>query len=99
MIQIPLQAVPSQALSVNLDGQSCYIAVYQRYTGLYLDLYLDSTLIIAGVICQHLNPIVMEAYRGFSGDLTFYDTQGSSDPDYTGLADRWQFVYLSASEL
>jgi hypothetical protein len=99
---IPLQAVPSQTLSVTLNGQACSINLYWRgldYPHLYCDLYVSNTLIIAGVLCLNGVAIVRSVYLGFTGDLAFFDTQGSSDPEYTGLGDRWQLVYLEPGDV
>lgn len=100
---IPLQAVPNQTVSVNLSGQVCQIDVYQAGAYLYLDLYVNNTLIIGGVICQNLNRIVRDLYLGFSGDLAFVDNMGTSDPVYTGLgADasaHFNLLYITAAEL
>lgn len=104
MQQIPLRAVPSQTLSVQLGTQSCQINVFQRFFGLFIDLYADNTLIVAGVQCENMNRIVRNTYFGFSGDLTFYDQQTDDnglglDPNYEGLGDRYLLVYLTAEEL
>jgi hypothetical protein len=104
MQQIPLQAVPDQVLSVALGGQSTQLKIYQRFYGLFIDVYINNTLIIGGVICENLNRIVRDAYLGFLGDLVFLDTQSpvsgvASDPDYTGLGDRYQLIYLEMSDL
>lgn len=96
---IPLRAVPNQTLTVLLGNQNCRINVYQKFFGLYLDLAIGSTPIVAGVVCENANPIVRYAYLGFVGDLAFIDTQGSADPVYTGLGSRWQLAYLEAADL
>ncbi len=100
---IPTQAVPSQTMAVNLNNQLCRVNVYQRRSGLYLDLYnaatTPPTLIIGGVLCEDRNRIVRSAYLGFDGDLTFYDTQGADDPDYTGLGDRFLLAYLTEGDV
>ena len=98
MKQIPLQAVANQSVSADLGGQNARINIYERSDNLYCDVYVDNTLVIGGVICQNLNRIVRNSYLGFIGDLGFFDTQGVSDPDYTGLASRFVFVYLEASD-
>ena len=95
---VPLQPVPSQELTVALGDQNCQLTVTQRNTGLYMDVEVNNTLIIGGVICENLNRIVRSLYLGFSGDFVFYDTQGSDDPEYTGLGSRYLLVYLSAAE-
>lgn len=96
---IPLQAVPSQSLSVQLNGQACSIAVYQKSTGLYIDLGVNGTALMFGVICENNNRLVRYAYLGFVGDLVFTDSQGSADPDYTGLGSRFNLIYLEPADL
>lgn len=96
---IPLLAVPSQNLEVTLANQTCQIVVYQKSTGLYLDLYVNNSLIIGGVICENLNRIVRSTYLGFVGDLAFIDNEGSADPYFTGLGGRFSLAYLEQSEL
>jgi hypothetical protein len=99
MLIVPLQPTPNQTLTVLLGNQNCRINVYQKFFGLYLDLTIGATPILAGVICQNANRIVRYAYLGFVGDLAFFDTQGSDDPTFTGLGSRWQLVYLEAADL
>ncbi len=96
---IPLQPVPSQLVTVNLNDQNCQIKVFQKSTGLFLDLSINDVPIISGVIGQYRNRIVRDGYLGFLGDLCFNDTQGTSDPDYTGLGDRFQLIYLEPGEV
>lgn len=99
MIVVPLQSVPAQTVSVTLANQVCDIHVYQQTTGLYLDLAVANAPVIGGVIAHDRNRIVRSAYLGFTGDLAFVDTQGSDDPDHTGLADRFLLIYFSPEEL
>lgn len=100
---IPLLTVPAQELTVVLGGQVCQLKVYQKSTGLYMDVSVSNVLLVAGVICQNNNRIVRESYIGFLGDLAFFDTQGDDDPNYLGLgpADdaRWALLYYSPAEL
>ena len=98
---IPLNAVANQTLAILLGGQACQLNIFQKSTGMFMDVYVDGGLtpIITGVVCQNENRIVRSLYLGFIGDFVFKDTQGSDDPVYTGLGDRWQLVYLEASDL
>lgn len=82
---VPLQAVPSQQLQISLGGQSCQIAVYSQNTGLYVDVNVNGVDFSIGVIARNLGPLVPTMYLGFIGNLLFVDTQGTSDPVYTGL--------------
>lgn len=74
-------------------------------TNLYFDLnYTD----VNGNIIQVTNTaiclnekrlLINRQYLGFVGDFMFIDTQGSDDPQYTGLGARWEFVYIEAGDL
>ena len=99
MLAIPLLAVPSQILNVSLANQAVQLAVYQKLSGLYMDVYVNNSLIIGGVICENINRIVRSVYLGFIGDLLFYDNQGSEDPVYTGLGNRFSLIYLETTDL
>lgn len=94
---IPINDKFSQTISVVLSNQSCQINIYQKATGLFCDLYVNSVLIIGGVICENMNVIVRDTYLGFVGDLMFYDTQGKDDPSSPGLGTRFVLLYLEAS--
>jgi hypothetical protein len=98
---IPLTAVPSQSLTVLLNGQTCSINVYQKSTGLYFDLSVQGLTnplsgniqLISAMLCLNGVGLVRQAYLGFIGQLAFIDTQGDSDPDYTGLGSRYILTY------
>ena len=92
---IPLRPVPDQQVSVTLANQPCTLRVVALESGLYLDLYLNSVLLIGGVVCANANRLVRDSYLGFIGDLAFFDTQGQADPQVDGLGSRWLLAYLS----
>lgn len=96
---IPLAAVPNQIEAVPLDEQSVIIQLNQRSTGLYISIFMNGLPIILSVLCENENRIVRNAYLGFPGDFFFTDQQGSEDPDYTGLGDRFQLIYIEAAEI
>lgn len=103
MLGIPLAAIPAQSLNVTLNGQACILKVYQKFWGLFIDVLVNNAVIIQGVLCENNNLIVRSLYLGFVGDLKFIDTQGNSNPDYTGLGpvfgSRFQLRYLFPNEL
>lgn len=99
MLVIPLAATPSQKLNALLASQNCQIKVYQKTTGLYLDLSINDAPVKSGILCLDRVLLIRHAYLGFVGDLCFFDTQGTSDPTYDGLGARYQLVYLEASDL
>jgi hypothetical protein len=107
MMTIPLSPLPSQFFTVGLGDQICQINVYQKNVpafmmtmGVYVDLYVNNSLIIGGVIAENLNRIVRDLYLGFEGDLVFYDTTGQGrDPYYTGLGTDFVLVWIEPGEL
>jgi len=96
---VPLISTPSQLLTITLNSQICQVKVYEKFFGLFVDLYMNNEPVIGGVLGLNANRIVRSAYLGFLGDLTFFDTQGTDDPDYTGLGARFLLLYLTPAEL
>lgn len=96
---IPTIAVPAQNFNVTVGDQNCRIAVYQKTTGIYLDLIVENVPKVQGVLCHDRVLLVRQPYLGFVGDLCFVDTQGSADPAYMGLGTRWILAYLEPSDL
>ena len=98
MQTVPLQPVPSQSTKVGLGGQNCQILVYQKPQGVFVDINAGGVDISVGTIARDAVPLVSREYAGFSGNLLFIDSQGSADPSYDGLGDRFALVYLTAEE-
>lgn len=98
---IPLQAAPSQSVLTTLTGQNCQVNIVQKWTGLFLDLYVDDALLLAGVLGRDRRLMVMNTYLGFLGDFMWLDNQGLTDPSYLGLAPggRYSLIYLAPSEV
>lgn len=98
---VPLTAVPSQSLTVLLNGQNCAINVYQKSTGLFFDLSVQGlsnpltgdTKLVSAMLCLNGVGLVRQAYLGFIGQFVFVDTQGDTDPYYTGLGSRYILTY------
>lgn len=99
MLIVPTIAVPSQTLTALINNQNTGLNIYQKGAYLFMDVLLNNTQVIGGVICQNLNVIIRNAYLGYIGDFAWIDTQGSDDPQYTGLNSRWFLGYFLPSEL
>lgn len=96
MLIIPLVPGKNQTLSVVLANQLCRIDVYGNSEGVFLDLYIDNTIVRSSVLCLNQVQMITEEYLGFDGRLMFQDTQGSSDPEISGIGDRYQLRYLES---
>lgn len=90
---VPLSPVAFQALEVPLSGHVLGVRLQQRSTGLYLSLSLDGVGLIAGLLCQDRTWLVRKSYFGLPGDLVFVDTQGTDDPQWSGLGTRFVLLY------
>lgn len=95
---VPLSPIPSQVVNVVLGNQACTLKVYQKLTGVYLELYINGILIVGAIICEDRNRLVRSIYFGFIGDLCFMDNQGITDPEYTGFGDRYSLMYLETTD-
>jgi hypothetical protein len=98
MMIVPLAAIPNQSFGTNLNNQSCTLQIAQKTTGMFINVLLNNVLVIGGVLCLDRTWIVRDTYLGFSGDLFFADTQGTTDPDYTGLGSRYLLIYAAPGE-
>lgn len=95
MLRVPLIAVPAQSLVINLGGQQCEITIAEKYPGgVFLSLRVNSVQVLTSMICRDRVSLVRFPYRGFNGTLAFVDTQGTSDPTYTGFGSRYQLAYV-----
>lgn len=94
-LRIPLLATPSQRLTITLGKQRCQIEVTQKYTGgVFLTLTVDGVNVANSTLCRDRVAVVRQLSRPLVGKLAFVDTQGTSDPDYTGFGTRFQLVYI-----
>ena len=85
--QIPLQQVPNQTLTVDLaDGFTYDVELRTLLGNLYLSVKKSGVYLVQNIICQDRNPI---------GRFVFADLDGTSDPSYSELNDRYVlgFVY------
>ena len=96
---VPLRAVPNQTAIFIIGEQNlqCQLNVYQKAIGMFLDLYVEESNVLAGVLCRNLTPLVINSYFGFPGDLMFVDNlKLNADPIYTGLGSRWFLIYMNS---
>lgn len=93
MQTISLDKIKYQSLEVKLWGQQTTITLSQKDVGLFLSLSVGDKVIVSNILCLNNNLMIRYKYLGFTGDLFFDDTQGSDNPDYTGLGDRFLLYY------
>lgn len=100
---IPTRALAKQTLNTIVNNQSTTLNIYALGQAadapIFMDILLNNTLVIGGIICRNMTVIVRDLYLGYSGDFAWADTQGTDDPQYGGLGSRWQLWYWYPSEL
>lgn len=90
---IPLSAIPSQQSQLVISGQQTQFWLRQLATGLYIDLTVNGALMLAGCLCVDRVDLLRGRIPALTGLLYFRDAQGRKNPDYTGLKNRFQFIY------
>lgn len=90
---IPLSQIPNQTFNINLNGQECEFKFITRGVFMYMDLTVDGEVIINGQICLNNVDLIQYKHLKFNGRLFFTDTQGSLDPLYYGLNERWLLIF------
>lgn len=90
---IDLAATASQTVTTTLSGKTVRLWVRQLSTGLYVDIWVEETPFLMGILCLAGTPLIRNPASVLPVELVFLDTQGSEDPDYTGLGTRWVLAY------
>ena len=90
---IPISQEPNQTFNIDLNGQRCVFEFITRGMSLFMNFTLNDRKVIDGMICLNNVDLVQYKEFGFNGKLYFTDTQGSLDPIYYGLNDRWLLIY------
>ena len=99
MLFLPVKNIPNQRFSAVLDNQNCTLEIFQRFDRLYLNLFVDDTAVVLGVICHNNLGITAVDTLAFRGMLYFTDVQGNSDPQYEGLGTRYCLVFVPEGEI
>lgn len=94
--EIPLKAIPNQALNCVVAGQRLEITLHTRLDSrLYISVIADGRPIVYNRICQNMTPLVDVNYLPLKGVLFFMDTQGGEDPICKELGKRYRLLWGS----
>ena len=85
ILEIPLQQVPNQTLSVTINNDSYDLELNTRLDQLYMSIIKNNTPVVYNRICQNRN----EIKEGF----VFVDMDASDDPTYSQFNDRFKLVW------
>lgn len=99
MIQIPLDAIPNQSLSVRLDSRRFEITVQATSGVVSATITRDDEMLVQGLRCAASTPLLPFRYlEDDAGNFVFL-TEDGEYPDYTKFDSTHQLVYLSGAEL
>jgi hypothetical protein len=96
---VPLIPAPVQTTSLLLNGARVKLNVYYKYTGLFIDVFINDAPLLYGILCQYNNPIIRDTYLGFPGELVWIDTFGTqADPTYQGIGGQFCLAFFYPGE-
>lgn len=96
MIEITIQSVPNQLLSIDIDGYSFEIALKTAGT-MIADISIDQVMKVQGIKCLPNKPII--PYEYLEHGNFFFVTENEEYPDYTQFNISQSLVYLTADEM
>lgn len=96
MQQIPLEALPNQTISFNVDGAYWQLKVYQTIQFMTADIYRNGQPVSTGIRCFGGIPLLQYEYMFLPGFGNFiFD----SDADWTNFGTNCNLYYLNKTEL
>ena len=85
ILEILLQQVPNQTLSVTINNDSYDLELNTRLDQLYMSIIKNNVPVVYNRICQNRN----EIKEGF----VFVDMDASDDPVFSRFNDRFKLVW------
>lgn len=90
---VPLPASANATFSAVLDGQDTSITLTTTDSGLFADVAYNGVQVISARLCLDRVDLNPNRYRGMPQALFFADTQGVTDPVWTGFNSRYVLAY------
>lgn len=88
LMVIPIQGIPNQSVSYVL-GEVAYTADINTFNGgLYISVWQAGEYVLRNRALRSYAPV------GFG--LQLVDTEGTEDPEYSGLGSRWLLMGLQS---
>ena len=98
LIEIPVSPIANQRFSLELDKQQVEIELRQIGPALMCSVWVDEQVVFQNSICGNISRVGQFKSNLFDGVLFFVDTQGTSDPVFTGLGERYKFYFASVDD-
>lgn len=98
MRTIPLDAVPNQSLSLNLDGNRWNVVIKEARGIMFMDLALNDQTIMLGQRVVAGTPAIPYRHLQTNGNFLFL-TDNDELPYWTQFGSSQQLVYVSPGEV
>lgn len=85
ILEILLQQVPNQTLSVTINNDSYDLELNTRLNQLYMSIIKNNAPIVYNRICQNRN--------GIKEGFVFVDMDANDDPAFSQFNDRFKLVW------
>jgi hypothetical protein len=95
MYQVPLAAIPNQAVSFNVDGAFWQVRIFQAITHMCADIRRNGQDIIRGIRCVSGEPLMPYSYM-YAPDFGNFVFDG--EPDWTNFDQAVSLMYLNKTE-
>ena len=96
MYPVPLQPIPTQTVSFNVDNAFWQLKFYQSINFMCCDITLNGTPVMSGVRCFGGFPLL--PYDYMSQDGTYGNLIFDSDADWSEFGSTCNLYYLEAAE-
>lgn len=98
MIEILLQAVPNQSLTVTLDGARYTLTIKEAHGMMAVDIFRDEVELLRGHRIVAGAPLLGYRFLQDAGNFALL-TENDELPYYASFGNSQQLVYLSAAEV
>ena len=97
MIVVPLQAIPNQSLTIQLDSIAFDIRIHSCNNVMAFDISINNVMVVQGQRAVPGYPLIPYPYLA-DGNFVFLTNNGDY-PDYTQFSVTQYLVFASAAEL
>ena len=97
MIQVPIEAVPNQSFSAQLDGRRFALRIKECNGGMVADVAIDGITVLLASRLVAGTPVI--PYRYLEAGNLILTTDGEALPDYEQFGVTQLLVYLTAAEI
>lgn len=94
--KIPLLPTPNQVVNTTINDKAIEVSLALRKNNrLYATISINNETIISSRVCLDRTALTPEWYKNKNMVFTFVDSQGYTDPEYSGLGSRYNLFMVA----